>query len=447
MKRIVNIVLLLIILGVLSGCALFQENNECTIEVNENVENSGTLYRTYCVSDSKNVQGLVNSDFEIVIPEIYTRIDSGIDLYVDDTIDFSNDIEYFRVAYYEDGDYKQGVIDRNNNLIVEFESYSKIIISNDANKIYSYENQGTIYDIQSGLFLNVEYRIIRKSNDYYIAMQDDKQIVLNKSFDIVFDDNYDEVLSVSDESIIYKKDHYMYAKDLESNIVVDIFDVSIYPDYIYMDDFDDYFLINPNSDVIFADIKDGTLTNIDDCSSILNFEGKYITMFCSNNYKVFTKDNLTPVLEIPLKNTDIIPLSATYIQYVENDASIRTVGKIVDFDSQIQSYELFLNRTIEVHFEEQKTHYDVETLEELFSTNLECEIVPNNMGANLVITNKGCSVSDISENITVLSLSNTRISITNLEIYFYTDEYIFLNENGKTIIVDYDLNILFWYWI
>lgn len=443
MKRILNVVQLLLVLTILSGCSLFESNNECAVDVKENVDSSGTLYRTHCVSDNKNVQGLVNSDFEIVIPERYTRFDSGIGLYIDDTIDFSNDIKYFRVTYYEDGGYKQGVIDRNNELIVEFESDIGIIISNDANKIYSYENQGKIYDIQSQLYLDVGYRIIKKSNDYYIAMQDDKQIVLDMSFDIVLDDNYDEVLSVSDESIIYMEDHYMYAMDLESNIVVEVFDVSIYPDYIYIDDFDDYFLINPNSDVIFADIKDGTLTNIDNCSSILDFEDDYFTMQCSNNYKVFTKDTLSPVLEIPLQNTEIIPLSATYIKYGEKTASIRTVGKTVDFDSQIQSYELLLNRTIEVHFDTYLTYFDVNSLEELYSTNLECEIVPNKFGSNLVITDKGCNISDVSEKVTVLSLSNTRISITNLEIYFYTDEFVFLNKNGKTIIADYDLNVLF----
>ncbi len=167
-------------------------------------------------------------------------------------------------------------------------------------------------------------------------------------------------------------------------------------------------------------------------------------MQCDVSYDVYDINTFEHKMSIPFVNTEILDGFPIYIDYTnENNQKITTVDKVVDIEDNIHSRELLENNVLEIHLNETKEYYSIPSLDKLFETNMECMIVPNSYGNDLFITSEGCSINDVSPNIIVLDLTNTKLSKVNLEIIYYTDELIFLIQNDKTIVVDYDLNILY----
>lgn len=447
MKKILSMFLLAFTGLILSGCN-FANNTGCKTEA-ESESNEGTLYVTYCKEDSKSFSGLMNEDFEIVVGEMYSKIDIGFDIYgaSQESLEFSSETKYFRVRHnLEDGSYKQSVIDREGTLIYTGEAYDKIIISEDQTKIYNYNINSSIFDIEKGTTSTVDYRIINMTNEYYLAQKGTKWIVLDKSFNQVLNNNYDNVFYVSDELMIYELYNRIFSLNRVNDQVVELISTEADPDYgLFFDDSNilEFLLISPNSDVTFVDFKTGSRVNPEGCTIPLDFPNNYIVMTCENDYKVYDRDDMSYISSIPKGNTDIVPYSDAYFLYSDNQTSLITPSHEIAFDSHVDSFEIrHYFDIITVFIGDKKVYIDLSAIETLFTVNTECNVLGSTHENTLFFTEGTCEVEYEYEDIEVISLMNSKLRLDNLEIMYYTNDWIYLLEDGETKIIDYDLNVL-----
>lgn len=443
---VMRLTLILLVLG-LSACVFFDEEESCHIDVYESANQSGTFYKTVCTNHGRKY-GLINEDFEPVISEVYDHIDDGLTLQVEDEeiIAFTEDIKYFRVLTSNDNEYKQQVIDRKGQVMMEVEAFYDVIISKDQEMVYSFYENGQIYHIEEERYETVDYRIIQSLNGYHIANLGDGQVVLDGHFQIIHEGNYEKVLYLSSEQFIYKKGSRIYSKNLVTNEEVSLFDTLDYPDYSLHEDWPTYVLINPNSlsKVFFINSKTGQQIDIEDCSRVVSHYQNTFTMRCDVGYKVFAKDSLETLLEVPRSNTYFVPEYPVFFTHTEEQTTIHSLGEVLTFDVPSLSHRVIQDDLLEVTTDEGFIYMSLETFEILYEVDQPCMFLVNSHSSDFLFHKGECVITRANESLRVLSLEDSILSESKLlEFQYYTEDLLFFVKDGHTVITDYDLHVLY----
>lgn len=445
MKRIITLILTLTFVTTLTGCILNNTDANCNTDISSDVDTTGVLYKTQCVKDNVTYYGLINSNLEQVIPEIYTFIDTGIEYYesIENKVLYDEEVEYFRVRYVEDSNFLYGIINRDGDKIFELVHYADLIISQNQESFYLYESSGQIYNIEEETYESVDYRIINRKSNYYIASRGENKIVLDSSFSLLYDDHYDDIFVIDDEVFLYEKDQVIYRQNRVTNERTELFSIIEYSFHVLLKEWNEYFLINPNSNVSFIDSVTGEHTVIEGCSRILDIHEDTFMMFCQENHQVFSKDTLTLEYAFSKTNTEIVNRYPVYFNYGDYETTIHSIGKTITFDSKYESHEVLPGGLLQVYTEGSMVFIDLKTFEELFKTNITCKVSPNTYNSELFGYEGDCTINDTKPTVELIYLGSTRLDIENLEIIYYTDELIIFLNDGETVITDWELNILY----
>jgi len=449
MKKLAVPLVVMVLLLSLSACIFPKDDDaSCNTGVSQDVDYEGILYKTQCAEMGPSKVGLINTSFELVISELYMNIDRGFTLQHQgyENIEFEEEIEYFRTLYQDDTDFKQKVIDRKGQTVIEVEFPSDILISRNQEFVYLYNESAQIYHIQTKTYEPVDYRILQNMGDYFIAELDGSQVVLDQDFHIIDEKHYDRVIYASSTRLIYEKEKVIYSKDLQTNIQVELIDTITYRDYILHDGWTEYFIVNPNSkDVFFINSQTGEQTYIEECSRIVDYHQDTFSMICDESYQVFSKDTLMLELEIPKSNTEILDTYPIYFAYGEEETSLHSIEeKTITFDSAYESYSILDGDLLQVTTSESNLYIDLRTFEKIYQTDGLCMLVFNNYPTDFLFHQGDCNVFFSTDTLNVISLENSNLKEHFiLEFKYYTEDLLFFLKDGKTVITDYELNILY----